>query len=503
MAPRNPERAEAVKLLRAIAWRAGVARTTDNASRAKVTAMYEATLAAPELAEQDRADAEAAWEAYGRTWSQPEEPDDPQVGPVDVGAASAPRGWFFHAAQLTYNSKDGEWASADKCVLQALFDRFVSSLQTMLRGFEAKGVSATMEKSLKNGGHVHVHAYFHLDKPFHRRGADALACFAFEGIHPHVRPNTARGHAYHGAVRMGHYYVVVEKIGSLFEWTDFPPFEAYAVEPWWLDNWLKSGKLTRKTYLELVARIGIGFQRRLADIRAAERYEREEAVKDYAEAESAAAAGALLESKPFAEVDEFLAHFAEGQLRLRRPMLAVVGGTNLGKSVLAASILRKLAGTLGVQGFMEVTVEGSPHLDMGGFDHRVHAGVLLDGVGDTKFLKHHREVLQGRPKQCKGGQSATNVYAFSYCLARRGVVATFDLSATNLNAFTEDHWLSDRRNVIVLRLSEQAYMDPTDEKLPPIGLSRPSAAVPASPPVQPPAKRRLPRLPVTLPTLPP
>ena len=92
MAPRNPERAEAVKLLRAIAWRAGVARTTDNASRAKVTAMYETTLAAPELAEQDRADAEAAWEAYGRTWSQPEEPDDPQVGPVDVGAASAPRG---------------------------------------------------------------------------------------------------------------------------------------------------------------------------------------------------------------------------------------------------------------------------------------------------------------------------------------------------------------------------------------------------------------------------
>ena len=297
--------------------------------------------------------------------------------------------------------------------------------------------------------------------------------------------------------------MVVEKIGSLFEWTDFPPFEAYGVEPWWLDNWLKSGKLTRKTYLSLAARIGIGFQRRLADIRAAERYAREEAVHDYVEAETAGAARVLLDAKPFAEVGEFLAVFAEGQQRLRRPMLAIVGGTNLGKSVLAASILRRLAGTLGVKGFMEVTVEGSPHLDMGGFDHRLHAGVLLDGVGDTKFLKHHREVLQGRAKQCKGGQSATNVYAFSYCLARRGVVATFDLSATSLDAFTEDHWLSDRRNVIVLRLSEQAYIDPKGEKLPPIGRARPGPAAPASPPVQPPAKRRLPRLPVTLPTLPP
>jgi len=46
-----------------------------------------------------------------------------------------------------------------------------------------------------------------------------------------------------------------------------------------------------------------------------------------------------------------------------------------------------LGAILMVSGFMEVTVEGSPHLDLSGFDHRVHAGVLLDGVGDAKFLK--------------------------------------------------------------------------------------------------------------------
>ena len=55
MAPRNTERSQAVKMLRAIASRAGVERVSDNASRARVTAMYEATLAAHDLTRQERA----------------------------------------------------------------------------------------------------------------------------------------------------------------------------------------------------------------------------------------------------------------------------------------------------------------------------------------------------------------------------------------------------------------------------------------------------------------
>ena len=502
MAPRNTARTDAVKVLRAIAGRYGVERVSDNASKAKVTTMSQAILAAGDLTSEDRQAAKDAWGSYESTWSEDQSQGLAQGGIADGGASKATREWFFHAAQLTYSCTEGEWASKDKEVLKALFDRFVLYMQTMLTELQPKGISATMEESTKTGEHVHMHAYIHFEKAFHRQGADVLACFAFEGIQPHVRPNTARGKAYDGAMRMGHYYVVVDKIGSIFEWTNFPPFQAYGVEPWWLDNWLKSGKFTRKTYLAVAARIGIGFQRRLADIRAAERYEREQAVEEYVATESAAAAEALLQPKNFPEVEEFISLFAAQQTKMRRPMLAIVGGTNLGKSLLAASVLRRLAVMLGVAGFLEVTVEGSPHLDMGGFDHRVHAGVLLDGVGDTKFLKAHREVLQGRPKVCKGGQSATNVYAFSYCLARRGVVATFDLSAKNLHAFSADHWLSERRNVIVLRLTEKAYIEPNASTLPPIGTAASSRVVPSSPVLQPPAKRRPVGSPTTLPALP-
>ena len=48
-------------------------------------------------------------------------------------------------------------------------------------------------------------------------------------------------------------------------------------------------------------------------------------------------------------------------------------------------------------------------------------------------------------------------YAYMFSLCRRGVVATTDLSAENLDFLSSDDWLTDRRNVIQLRLVEQAY----------------------------------------------
>ena len=62
---------------------------------------------------------------------------------------------------------------------------------------------------------VHAHAYLHLKTAYRRRGAQALQPFTFEGIRPHVVTNTAQGNAYSGAVRYGHFYVVMDKIGSL------------------------------------------------------------------------------------------------------------------------------------------------------------------------------------------------------------------------------------------------------------------------------------------------
>ena len=51
------------------------------------------------------------------------------------------------------------------------------------------------------------------------------------------------------------------------------------------------------------------------------------------------------------------------------------------------------------------------------------------------------------------------MYSYPFTLCRRAVVVTMDLSAANLQFFEMHHWLSDRRNVIVLNLIEQAWKE--------------------------------------------
>ena len=77
----------------------------------------------------------------------------------------------------------------------------------------------------------------------------------------------------------------------------------------------------------------------------------------------------------------------------RRPILTIIGGTSLGKSLLARKVLLRVAGRLGLKDFVEVTVETMEALGVADFDLRAHGGVLLDGVGDALTLKQNREAL--------------------------------------------------------------------------------------------------------------
>ena len=137
--------------------------------------------------------------------------------------------------------------------------------------------------------------------------------------------------------------------------------------------------------------------------------------------------------------------------------------------MLAAVVLERVAEALGLlpRAFLEVTVEDDGHLDLSDLDVAKHGGVLLDGVGDVLLLKKNRETLQGRPKVLKGGRSQTMRYAYPFTLARRAVVVTMDLSAASLDMLQTDHWLSDSRNVMVLRLAEPAWQG-LDVPLPPV-----------------------------------
>ncbi len=198
-----------------------------------------------------------------------------------------------------------------------------------------------------------------------------------------------------------------------------------------------------------------GHADRKRDISELECDERRQALRDYVAKGQARLMAACCPARSFSEVDAFVWRLEDESL-LRRPILVFVGGTNLGKSLLAADVLQRVAKMLHVPGFLEVAVENDSFLDLTGFDIRLHAGVLLDGVGDAEVLKQNREVLQGRPKLCKAGRSPTRRLSTAYSLYRQAVVATFDLAAKNLRQLQSDHWLSKDKNIIRLRLSAPA-----------------------------------------------
>ena len=369
------------------------------------------------------------------------------------------------AFMLTYNSD---------AFTKKTWEDFRQHMRCLRRALNARAWAANWEESLEaqaRAPRFHGHGYLFWTDGLgvNRRNTDDLV---FRSVRPRVdvcvstNPKNFKMSACRGL-----WYVSVMKKGTWRTSTNFPPWRQYTPKAAWLSDLWSAHKVTDEQYRNLSRQFGQGHSDRKRDALDALRDAREEAVHAHVlqELTLLRRQGKFRQAKSFREVDTFV-DFFRGEAKFRKPILAIIGGTNLGKSMLAAQVLLKVARVLGLRNaeigeddggndepFLEVTVEDSLELDMRDFNLCVHAGVLLDGVADTKFLKKHREVLQGRPKICKGGKSGTMIYSYAFSLCRRAVVATFDLSAANLKLLATDHWLSDSRNVLQLHLEEAAW----------------------------------------------
>ena len=313
--------------------------------------------------------------------------------------------------------------------------------------------TATSASSTPNVFHLHAYWYWNDGVGIRHRNTDS---FVFADVRPRVdkclgtNGNVLKWGAYHGL-----WYVTVIKLGTEQSDTNFKPWSNYVPQAAWLRELWNWHKLTHKQFLGLSAQFRTGHSSRKKEVEEVRRDEKQISLEKHINKELQGLAKAAIRSFP--EVQRFVDVF-RGAPRWRRAILAIIGVTNAGKSMLGAEVLKLVGEVLGIPGFLEVTVEGDDNLDMSDFDLEQHAGVLFDGVGDALALKRNREVLQGRPKIVKGGRSPTMTFAYPYTLCRRAVVATFDLSAASLDLFATDHWLSDSRNVLVLRLNEQAWV---------------------------------------------
>ena len=362
------------------------------------------------------------------------------------------------AFMLTYHSDAFTLAS---------WTEFQAHIEELARRFGARAWAAcleTSEKSQRSLGDApvfHTHAYMVWTDGvgLRLRGLDVLA---FNSIRPRVDICTARGRtstpgAPSREALRGLWYVAVMKQGTQFARSNHQAWRDYTPSVAWLTSLWDSNKLSHEQYLHLSMKFRTGHAKRKRDLAEVQKDEYAEALKQHVAEECAAALRRrpLLPLRTFPEIDVYVESFRNAEHR--RPILVLLGASNTGKSLLAARVLERVAGVLGLPSFLEVTVEADEALDFSEYDHRRHSGVLLDGIGDAALLWRHRESLQGRPKATRGGRSATMVYSYQFTLAGRAVVATLDQTAARLDWFNTNQWLNKPKNVCVVRLSGPAW----------------------------------------------
>ena len=358
------------------------------------------------------------------------------------------------AFMLTYNGL---------LIVPALWTAFRDFVVGLKDRFGARGWAACLEQSLHASGGVtdrhHLHAYLLWTDGVGVHCRD-LVPFVFQGLRPRVDVCTSQAATTSpkSAAAHGLWYVRTRKNGTVESDSNYDGYKPQAV---WLQQLFQDKKLTHESYLEISARdFPVGHASRKRDVDEVLLQQKRTAVDKLVaeELSKLKANGRYFEPRSFAEVDEFVNLFRDIP-QWRRPILLILGATGLGKSMLAAAVLCSIARVLGMEtpSFAEVTVEGDAHLDFSDVDVEKHAGVLLDGVGDVLVLKTCRETLQGRPKVLKGARSATMKFSYPFTLTCRAVVVTMDMSAVNIHLLSSDHWLSDRRNILQLRLMEPAW----------------------------------------------
>ena len=176
------------------------------------------------------------------------------------------------AFMLTYNSLS---------IKGATWDRFVAWSKALAVSLKATERSATLEKSLRSTekDRLHLHCYLSWKRGV---GVDlrSLNKFVFNGIAPRVDVNSEHRGFYHWqrATDHGHFYVAVEKDGTLKVDTDYAAWRDYTPDASWISSLWKEHKLDHGGYERLSAKCRDGHARRMRDLEAVRRTEADDFV---------------------------------------------------------------------------------------------------------------------------------------------------------------------------------------------------------------------------------
>ena len=223
---------------------------------------------------------------------------------------------------------------------------------------------------------------------------------------------------------MGEFYVMIPKIGGVFQFSTRKMYKDYQVIPQWVTRVLSSERVTEKDARILYRRCVATAKFNLDNLNFLTGLAKEEALTKLVET-TQAALKAL--EKPALKLDDVDALVADHQeLRHRYKFLVLEGPSRYGKSMYALSLAGR-AKTL------DLSCAGQLHPDLRQHDPFVHRAVLFDEAPVTMILAYKRH-FQAPSTLLDCGLSSTNCHAYKVWLYQQLLIVTSNTWSEELNA---------------------------------------------------------------------
>ncbi|CAL1169825.1 unnamed protein product [Cladocopium goreaui] len=272
---------------------------------------------------------------------------------------------------------------------------------------------------------------------------------AFRGCKPHISLDSsqARGRSVRRALDQGHFYLQVEKKGSIFRQTTCPAYQTFTVSPDWVTGLWQGDKINK----ECAEQHYVQCKRNIRAYCENLKYHGQKQRELYIQQQQAAAAELLrpLQKEPveLPEVTQlFLPQFTRPMHR--RKFLVLNGPTRLGKTVYARSLF-------GADHTYETNCSGVLEPDMREYDVLRHRCVVFDEASVHLVLKH-KKLFQAPPAEISLGHSATGMYVYRIWVWNVALIVTSNVWTTELEqlAAEDREWLEGNASLHIVCLCD-------------------------------------------------
>ena len=392
--------------------------------------------------------------------------------PVGNSRDMEPNGYYLYArsVMLTWNgdwglfadtglASDVSWRVVVECVraneaFAALWNEYRVFCERLVASLGAAHFAFCLELCVdtwqeESEVRVHGHMYVSGDSAKLKMARANLA--AFKDCNPHKSHKVAALSNRACGGFAGCYYILAPKIGSIKSHSNVRAYKDFGVSAEWITNMVQAEKMTFADARREMTRVGKGYQRRMAELKAWEAGQKEDQLQKHVDAERAYHAATNLEFHKFPEIDAWLERNTRPHLR-RKQILVVEGPSGLGKTEYIKSLV-------GHEACLELNAEAMQHPTLLGLDSTTCKLIFWDEC-NAELVLRNRKLFQCPPAWISLGFSPTgrdvyNVWVNDLVMAISSNSWTEQLHA--LERPSDRAWLE--QNTVHVHVSEKMWIE--------------------------------------------